>query len=226
LALKPEDRVFVPVSMLHSYGFDLGLLAPLLVRCTIIVSSRFATTLLEETAEAKATVFLGIPKIYRMLVRLRRRPPDLSCLRWMLSCTAPLPTRDLLEFHDRYGIVLTQHYGTSETGALTNHIPAEVLRRPDSVGLPVHGVSIQILDDLGAGTGGGLGFVAAKSKAVAVSYVDSDTKKNEEGMGYRVGFFAGGYRTRDVGFVDGDGYLYLKPKNRAPGKERFIFPEA
>ena len=223
LKLNRNDRLFVPVSMLHSYGFDLGFLASLNAGAALILPSRFSSKTLEEVSESGATVFLGIPKMYEMFSKHRSNEIDLRRMRWMLSCTGPLPLQIIERFFDRYGIVPTQHYGTSETGALTNHLPAEVLRRPESVGLPMRGVTLSLVGEDGETKGNGPGLVVARSGAVAAAYVSHEMMETSDSGRGRPGFFPGGFETGDLGRFDDEGFLYLiRQRDSSVAKERLL----
>lgn len=208
LSLSHSDRVFVPVSMLHSYGFDLGFLASLRAGATIILGYPFAPSLLDRVASMAATVFLGTPLMYKSMLRQPSGRPALQHMRLMLSCTAPLSEATIREFNERYGVVLCQHYGTSETGALTNHTPSEVLRRPASVGRPIPGVSLRLVDEHGLEVQSGAGFLLAQSSGMGIGYLS-------RGMSVlRFGFSQEGFHTGDSAWFDDDGFVYLLPQER------------
>jgi len=217
LSLSPSDRVFVPVSMLHSYGFDLGFLAPLQAGATMIIGYPFSASLLERVASTAATVFLGVPLMYMSMMRRPSCQPDLQCMRLMLSCTAPLSEATIREFSQRYGIILCQHYGTSETGALTNHIPSEVLRRPASVGRSIPGVRLRLIDAHGRVVQSGAGFLLAQSSGMGIGYLSQGTSVKG------AGFSPEGFHTGDKGWFDSEGFLYLLPQERcAAAKQQYV----
>jgi long-chain acyl-CoA synthetase len=209
LSLGRADRVLAGVSMLHSYGFDLGLLAPLAAGATLVVHDGFSPAALEDISALGITVFLGIPRMYEVfLSRYRDNSPSLGGVRYLLSCTAPLAISTIERFYNRFGLPICQHYGTSETGALANHVTSEILERPGSVGRPVDGVVLQIVDALGRETTKTAGFVFARSRAIARGYL-SDVQARVD-PGRRVGFMDEGFKTGDIGLIDEDGYLYLQ----------------
>ena len=117
--------------------------------------------------------------------------PDLSGVRWLLSCTAPLAPETVIEFFDRFAVPVCQHYGSSETGAVTTHVQGEVRNRPASVGRPMAGVDVRVDSD---------GEIVVESAAVAERYV----------LGAPVGpspLRNGIFRTGDVGHMDSEGFL-------------------
>jgi long-chain acyl-CoA synthetase len=151
------------------------------------------------------TVFLGVPSMYRIFVdTLLTDTPDLTHVRYLLSCTAPLRPKLITAFHETFHVPICQHYGSSETGAVTNHVPGAVLDRPGSVGRPLDGVQVQIQDDAGNPLAAGVeGEVVVKSGAVAPGYVMGKPPGESK-------FKGDTYRTGDLGVLDEAGFLHLR----------------
>jgi len=205
LAVSAGDHILAPVPVFHSYGFDLGVLSMLMTGAHLILQEGLVPRkMIVELAGGGATIFLGVPSIYRIFVDTPISPaPDLSHLRYLLSCTAPLPAELITAFYDKFRAPICQHYGSSETGAVTNHIPGQVLARPDSVGRALHNVQITIADEEGhALPSGSVGEVVVTSAVVSPGYI----------MGNPPGasrFSAGVYKTGDLGLLDEEGFLFL-----------------
>jgi acyl-CoA synthetase (AMP-forming)/AMP-acid ligase II len=194
LGLGDGDRVLASVPLFHSYGFDLGVLPTLYAGSTLVLEDGFVPRrTLAALADPDLTAFLGVPAQYRALLAARvEPPPDLSGARWLLSCTAPLAPDVVTAFSDRFRAPICQHYGSSETGAVTTHVPTEVLGRPASVGRAMAGVSVTLCGDDGE--------VVVESGAVAEGYV----------LGAPSGpspFREGSFWTGDLGTLDADGFL-------------------
>lgn len=203
LGLGDGDRILAGVPLFHSYGFDLGVLPTLYAGSTLVLEDSFVPRrTLAALAAPGLAAFLGVPAQYRALLATRvDAPPDLSSVRWLLSCTAPLAADVVTAFSDRFRAPICQHYGSSETGAVTNHVPSEVLRRPASVGRPIDGVRVVVAEPDGAPLKAGEeGEVVVESGAVANGYV----------LGAPPGpspFRDGAFWTGDVGRFDADGFL-------------------
>ena len=203
LGLAPGDRILAGVPLFHSYGFDLGVLTALSAGTTLVLEDAFVPRRkLAALAGSELAAFLGVPAQYRALLATRvDEAHDLSGIRWLLSCTAPLAPEVVVEFGERFRAPICQHYGSSETGAVTNHVPAEVLRRPASVGRPLTGVRAIVADPDGVALPTGEeGEVVVESGAVADGYV----------LGAPPGpspFRGGAFWTGDVGRMDPDGFL-------------------
>jgi long-chain acyl-CoA synthetase len=198
LGVAPGDTVLAGVPLFHSYGFDLGVLPTLVAGSTLVLEDAFVPrrTL---ASLAGATAFLGVPAQYRAFLDTRLdSPPDLAGVRWLLSCTAPLAPETVIAFAERFRAPICQHYGSSETGAVTTHVPDEVLARPASVGRVMGGVELA-LDD---------GEVVVRSDAVARRYVlGAPPAPSPLGEGT--------FRTGDLGSLDSDGFLTLHGRRDA-----------
>ncbi|MGH2932122.1 MAG: class I adenylate-forming enzyme family protein [Gaiellaceae bacterium] len=211
LDLGRADRVLAGVPLFHSYGFDLGVLPTLYSGTTLLLEDAFVPRrTLIALAESGATAFLGVPAQYRSLLATRVSGPlDLSGVRWLLSCTAPLAPETVLDFSDRFGVPICQHYGSSETGAVTTHVPSEVRRRPASVGRPMAGVQVSVVDaDGGALLPGADGEVVVSSGAVARRYV-LGAPPGPSPLG------SGKFQTGDLGCIDPEGFLTLAGRRDA-----------
>ena len=206
LQMTPKDRVLTVVPISHSYGFDLGVLATLSSGATLVLEEHFIPRRILSDLETRGiTIFLGTPSMYRFFLETPMNvPPDLSQLRYLLSCTAPLNPQMISEFKTQFGMPLCQHYGSSESGAVTTHIPSEVFAYPGSVGQSMTNVQIGIYDENGRELSTGEeGEVVIKSKAVAMGYVMGEPRD-------RSPFRNGMYRTGDSGVLDRRGFLYIR----------------
>jgi acyl-CoA synthetase (AMP-forming)/AMP-acid ligase II len=203
LELGPGDRILSGVPLFHSYGFDLGVLPTLYSGTTLLLEDAFVPRRTLRRLAYRVAAFLGVPAQYRAILTTQLdKVPDLSGVRWLLSCTAPLAPETVTEFMDRFGAPICQHYGSSETGAVTTHFPSEVPARPASVGKPMSGVEISLVEDGRPAPQGSEGEVVVTSGAVARGYV-LGAPDGRSPLG------AGTFRTGDIGRLDADGFLTL-----------------
>lgn len=209
LSIGESDRILVPVPVSHSYGFDLGVLPVLLAGASAVLKGAFVPReLLSDLANKDVTILLGVPSMYRVLAEMEMSDdaPDLSHVRYLLSSTAPLLPSLIREFHDRFQVPICQHYGSSETGAIANHVPSAVLDRPSSVGIAMRGVDIRIVGEHGQVLRSGEeGEIVVRSRAVASGYVGHGVPA--QAAFAPVDDSVSEYRTGDLGVLDEEGYL-------------------
>ena len=206
LGLGVDDRILASIPLFHSYDFDLGVLATLFSGACLVLQDFFVPRrICDDLAHEEVTVFLGVPTMYRRMLEEPSGPSvPAPRLRYLLSCTAPLEAETIHAFHARFGLPLCQHYGSSETGAVTNHDPAAVLRHPDSIGRPIRNVQVRIVDEHGTEVAlGAEGEVVVTSAAVARGYF---LGAPVDGGPFREGSFW----TGDLAVRDGDGFIQLR----------------
>lgn len=204
LGLTPDDTILASVPLCHSYGFDLGGLAMLQSGASLMLPDGFiARRAISDLGDGRCTVFLGVPAMFRLMADVpERHGRDLTAARYLLSCTAPLSPALISAFHARFGAAICQHYGSSEAGAVTTHVPARVLEKADSVGRPMDGVALRVVDAGGRELAQGVeGEVVVRSRAVAERYVMGAAEDRPLGNGT--------VSMGDSGRLDADGYLYL-----------------
>jgi len=157
-------------------------------------------------SERITTAFL-VPDMLRRVLALpeaSRRGRELSSLRALISGGAALPPALRQEVAALFGDrCLFDLYGSVELGLVTVLEPGDAPSRPGSVGRPLAGVRIRILDEAGRRLDTGeLGHVFVRSPVQVAGYLDDEPAF---AAATRDGFFAPG----DLGRVDADGYLYL-----------------
>ena len=157
----------------------------------------------------QATVFMGVPTMY---VRLLDEPGfDASACRNMrlfVSGSAPLLPDTFRQFEARTGQRILERYGMSETVMLTSN-SYDGNRVPGTVGLPLPGVEVRVVDDAGRACGTGeIGAIQVRGPNVFSGYWRMPEKTREE-------FTADGYfRTGDMGKWDANGYLSIVGRSK------------
>jgi long-chain acyl-CoA synthetase len=148
-----------------------------------------------------------VPIMFERLLKLPedvRRRYDVSSLRFVVHAAAPCAPTTKRAMIEWWGPIVHEYYGSTEIGPVTFLSADEWLEHPGSVGRPMDGAVIRILDDSGAPLPAGeIGEVAAAHDGLAdFTYHRDEAKRRAADRG---GLFAPG----DVGFFDPDGYLYL-----------------
>ena len=174
----------------------------------VIVERRFDPEALLRRIEAfRVTHVLTVPT---MLVRLLRLPQavkeryDLSSLAFVSHGAAPCPPQVKRDCIAWLGPILHEHYGGTETGAVTACTSAEWLARPGTVGRALDGVRLAILDEGGQPLPpGSVGLVHARNPALSDFVYHRDPEKRARAE--RNGLIGIG----DIGYLDEDGFLHL-----------------
>ncbi len=202
-----EDRLALALPLFHVHGLAIGVHGALLHGMTILLSSRFdAAEIAREFAEDGATVFMGVPTMYvRLLEHLAAQPGAAKALaraRLFTSGSAPLPAADFVRFEQATGHRILERYGMTETlFTLTNPYAGE--RRPGTVGFPVEGCSVRIVDEAGRDVPvGEPGEILVQSNGQMTEYWGREA---DTGVASRDGWFV----TGDVGQSDKDGYVRI-----------------
>jgi malonyl-CoA/methylmalonyl-CoA synthetase len=193
--ISSADRLLLPLPLFHVHGLGNGLHCWLISGCRMRLLERFEH---QKSAEVfrnfRPTVFFGVPTIY---VRLLDLPEDVAraigaSMRLFVSGSAPLPAQVLQEFRARFGHVILERYGMTET-LMNMSNPYVGERRAGTVGLPLPGISIRLLD----------GEVCIRGPNVFPGYW-----RNEEAT--RAAFVDGYFRTGDLAERSSDDYYTLR----------------
>jgi long-chain acyl-CoA synthetase len=99
-------------------------------------------------ARERITFFGAVPYMFVVLADAPvRGTVDLSSLRTVFSASAPLLPDDNRRFQAKYGQWIRQLYGSTETGTISVNLDADPSARLDSVGRPLPGVRVEVVDD-------------------------------------------------------------------------------
>jgi long-chain acyl-CoA synthetase len=148
LGLDVDSVVLCVLPLSHSYGCRMALLAPLFAQARIVMLPRFAAA--RSLAAMQEERVSWVPAVPTMLAAWAECPAAAGgerpgALRWVLSAGAPLGDEVARRAEARLGVEVRQGYGMTEaTFAAINAPPDE--RRFSSVGRPVWGVELRIVD--------------------------------------------------------------------------------
>jgi long-chain acyl-CoA synthetase len=163
---------------------------------------------LELIAEHRVQLSSVVPTMLQILLSQPLERYDLSSLRYVTSGGAPLAPEVAEQFTRRVpSVSIRQGYGLTETAALVSSNPVGH-ERPGSVGLPVPGTEVRILDDADRELGPGeVGEICARSPGVMSGYWHSPVATDEALRG-------GWLHTGDLGYQDEDGYLFIVDRKK------------
>ncbi len=145
--LRQGDCVLGLVPLCHSYGVEHGILAPTYAGCTVHLCQGFDThTVIDQLRSGEITVLPGVPSIFEMLAQIEERSQPFPSLRCAYSAGSQLPQCVVDACQNRLQLSVGQLYGSSEVGSVTFNDPTKPGRDSLSVGLPMKGVTIKIVD--------------------------------------------------------------------------------
>ena len=205
---QPGDVLLHTLPLFHVHGLFVASHGALLSGSKMIFLPKF------DSAEVvrrlpQATIFMGVPTYY---VRLLTEPAFdravCANIRLFVSGSAPLLLDTFNDFIERSGHTILERYGMSETNMLVSN-PYLGKRVGGSVGLPLPGVSVRVMDEHGkACASDEIGAIQVKGANVFQGYWRMPEKTAEE-------FTEDGYFiTGDVGKFGRDGYLWIVGRSK------------
>jgi long-chain acyl-CoA synthetase len=149
IALGPDDVALATLPLFHSFGQTCIQNAMIAQGATITLLPRFtpedAFAIMERDG---VTLFAGVPTMYFALLHHEAEvPPDLSGLRVCMAGGAPMPVEVMKAFESKFGVEILEGYGLSETSPVSSFNVHGRTRTPGSIGYPVWGVEMTILDE-------------------------------------------------------------------------------
>ena len=204
------NRALVTLPLSHSYGILVTLAGMHDSERPVAVLLRWfdPRAFLELIGEHQLQLAAVVPSMLQILLSQPLEEHDLSSLSYLTSGGAPLAAEVEAEFRRRVPTVaIRQGYGLTETAALISTNPTG-REKPGSVGLPVPGCSVQIVDELGRELPAGeAGEVCCTSPGVMRGYWDSPEATAQALRGGRL-------HTGDIGYLDQDGYLFIVDRKK------------
>ena len=206
LRLRPStERFLVVLPMFHAFASMAGMIIPLLHGSSLVPMPKFDPSHTAEMIDATdATLFLGVPSMFNLLLRLPEKYTDaIKKLRFCVSGGAAMPAEIMKQFEERFGVLIYEGDGPTECAPVTCFNPIDGLRKPLSVGLPIPGVEMKIMDEHGNDVPTGEpGEICVRGPNVMKGY----WKQPEETA---KSFFGDWFRTGDIGTEDEDHYFYI-----------------
>ena len=207
----PGDVLIHALPIFHVHGLFVAIHGALLNGSKMLWMARFdARRVVEKLPEA--TVFMGVPTLYvRLLQEPGLTPEAVRNMRLFIAGSAPLLIDTFQAWQARTGHTILERYGMSETIMLTSnpYRPEDGERRGGTVGFPLPGVQLRVVDDAGQALAAGeIGGIQVRGPNVFPGYWRMPEKTAEEFTSD--GFF----KTGDLGQIDTRGYVSIVGRSK------------
>ncbi|WP_066304186.1 long-chain fatty acid--CoA ligase [Bacillus sp. FJAT-29814] len=210
LQVSSNDRVLCTLPLFHVYGNLQCMLAPFVQGATVQIIERFhADDVLETIVNEKITMYFGVPTMYTMLVQSPIISDlNFSTLRICASGGASISTEVIKKVKDLMKVDILEGYGQTESTAQITTNPYKGKQKIGSVGLPIPGVEVKIMnDDRVEVIQGEVGELVFRGPNAMKGYYNNTTETNEviqDGWVY----------TGDFAYQDEEGYLYIVDRKK------------
>jgi fatty-acyl-CoA synthase len=203
LPLMSGDTTVIAAPLFHGFGL-FGANLALALNSAVVLRGRFdPERVLADVAEKRASALVAVPVMLQRILALPKRVTDCydtSSLRVVLCGGAALSGALANEFMDRFGEVLFNVYGSTESGFATVASPRDLRKAPGTAGRPTPGVTVRIVDGEGKSLPvGATGRVLVGSNLRMDGYTGGGGKELIDGL----------VVTGDLGHVDRQGRLFI-----------------
>jgi long-chain acyl-CoA synthetase len=204
------DVVLGALPLFHSFGQTVAMNASLKVgACLTLVPKFDPGEALATMQRDRVTHFYGVPTMFGALLHHPERESfDTSSLRTCITGGASMPVEVLRGFEEAFGAVVLEGYGLSETSpvACSNHPERE--RKPGSIGTPIEGVEMQVVDENDVPVAQGeVGEIVIRGHNIMKGYW---LRPEATAEAMRGGWFHSG----DMARTDEDGYFYIVDRKK------------
>jgi long-chain acyl-CoA synthetase len=214
IRIEPTDRVLCVLPMFHSYGQSTQLNAGIMGGATLVLLPRFTPeATLKLMQDENITLWSAVPTMYWDILNCPEASKyDLkkiaSNLRMCGSGGAAIPVEVMKGFEERFGVVILEGYGLSETSPVACSNRPDIPRKPGSIGVPIWGVEMRCVDEnMNDVKPGEPGEVIIRGHNIMKGYYKRPDATAEA-------FKGGWFHSGDVAKMDEDGYFYIVDRTK------------
>lgn len=207
--IDKHDVILGCLPLFHSFGLTCVLNAAISRGASVTLIPRFdPDRALAAMDRDGVTVFAGVPTMYSSLLNAMSDNTNLSNLRTCISGGAPLPGEILRLFEAKFGCVILEGYGLSETSPAASFNLPTTVRKPGTVGRALPGVEIKIINEHGVEVPDGtVGEIVIRGDNLMRGYwrrPEATTKAIPDTW----------FRSGDLGTRDDDGYFTIVDRKK------------
>src|SRR3954453_4995486 len=194
--------------LFHAFGQTCAMNVAVAAGAELTLIPRFdPLKALEIIQRDRVTVFEGVPTMYHAILNAEGEH-DISSLRLCISGGAAMPVEVMRAFEERFGCIILEGYGLSETSPVASFNHPHQERKPGSIGTPIQGVEMRAVgDDRQPVRPGEVGEIAIRGHNVMKGYWnrgDATSQVIQDGW----------FHTGDMATVDEDGYFFIVDRKK------------
>ena len=156
----------------------------------------------------RLTIFAGVPTMYALLHHEGDRAHDVSSLKGCMTGGAPMPVEVMGAFEEKFNVVIQEGFGLSETSPIASFTVPSKPRKTGSIGYPVWGVEMCIVDDEDNRLPDGeRGEICIRGHNIMKGYLN---RPNANAETLKNGWFHSG----DIGYRDEDGCYFIVDRKK------------
>jgi len=196
--------------LFHSFGQTCSMNATIAAGGTLSLIPRFDPgQALEIIQHDKVNLFQGVPTMYSAILHHEGHDEfDTSALELCVSGGSAMPVELMRGFEDAFGCKILEGYGLSESSPVASFNRPDRERKPGSIGIPIEGVEMKVVDDDGNDVAQGeVGEIVIRGHNVMKGYWN---KPDETGDTLRDGWL----HTGDMAKIDEDGYFFIVDRKK------------
>ncbi|MCJ7812728.1 AMP-binding protein, partial [bacterium] len=200
----PEDSVLGVLPFYHLFGQTLVMNFFLRVGAKVILMTNFkAASILKMIEKEKPTYFVGVPPVFQDMLTNEGDRCDIRSLKFCLSTGNGLKQETMEAFEEKFNVFILEGYGLTEASPMVSFNRVNTERKAGSIGLPLPGVEMKIVDKAGTEVKPGeVGEIIVQGPNVMKRYLNQPEKTNQV-------LKNGWLRTGDLALLHDDGYSFI-----------------
>jgi long-chain acyl-CoA synthetase len=210
LSFDERDNFLCALPLFHSFAGTVCQNTALRFGARITLIEQFNPARVAEAMGAHhVTVFPAVPAMYGAMMQLPATfDHAFRQVRLCVSGGAPKPVALMQAFEKRFGTVILEGDGPTECSPVTSVNPLHGVRKPGTIGVPVPGVEMKIVDDEDRDVPAGeVGEIVVRGENVMLGYHNQPEATAAAMRG-------GWYHTGDLGTMDADGYVAIVDRKK------------
>ncbi len=208
--ITPDDIVMGCLPLFHVFGLVVGLNAATIAGASLALIPRFdPAAAIEVIEKERVTIMQGVPTMYAAILNHPQSDGmDTSALRVCASGGSAMPLEVMKSFEDKFGCMILEGYGLSETSPVASFNMPDRERKPGTIGVAIPGCEMKCVDlDGNEVPVGEVGEIAIRGDNVMKGYWNKPEATAEA-------IPDGWFRTGDLATMDDEGYFTIVDRKK------------